>query len=270
MPRPETDLYWRERIKHLAANNPKMSDRAITEQLDKQAQAEDRSDQPRERTVGRIRKAFTTVPEEQRKQYQIARWPDSMISGELPWEASAALLELLGHQRRHLGPRVASPIRLARWFWRVTQAAPDAPIISRVQIAVQLASWDLAGWPEGPERFEPESYLAQALWRSNEPKDVGGENDSPDLTRHDPYWARIDPAGLDVIPIVYVDDDLHPTGLIINADALLPYIAQRRKRDAAGEVEAPSQPPQRSNAGASQSEPGPEAREDGEQNAAKG
>lgn len=270
MPRPATDIYWRERIKYLAANNPKMSDRAITKQLDKEAQDIGRSDQPRERTVGRIRKAFATAPEEQRKQYQTARWPDSMVGGGLAWEASAALLELLGHLRRHLGPNVASPIGLANWFWRVTQAAPDAPIISRVRMAIQFASWDLAGWPVGAERFEPESYLAQAPWRSNKPKDASVETDSASPAPEGIYWARIDTAELDVIPIVYVDDDMQPTGLIIKADALLPYLAQRTPREVVGESEAHSLPPRHSNAGPGGAAQGSELRKDGGQNGEEG
>ena len=269
MPRPETGLFWRERIKYLAANNLKMSDRAITQQLGKEAQDIGRSDQPSERTVGRIRKAFATAPEEQRKAYQTARWPDSMVGGELAWEASPALLELLGHLRRHLGPHVASPIRLANWFWRVTQAAPDAPIISRVRIAIRLASWELAGWPEGPERFGPESYLAQALWRSNDPKDAGVETEPASIVLEDLYWEPTTPAELDVIPSVYVGDEVHATGLIVRADAALPYLAQRRQREVIGKAEARSLPSQPSNAGPSGSERGYETREEGEHNGAE-
>ena len=60
-------------------------------------------------------------------------------SGDLPWEASEAALELLAyvdHRRGGAGERPS--VRFVRWFWRVSQARPGAGTMLRVKLAEVL------------------------------------------------------------------------------------------------------------------------------------
>lgn len=136
------------------------------------------------------------MTEEEQGQYQFFRWPESMEMGLLPWEASSAALELMEVHRsvdpekrlqeksgrplesRYTGWRRPS-VRLARWFWHLTQAAPDLPVVSeesefppymrlsgQYEIAVVLAKWEAGA--DAPQwlRDAIEWYLVSAPWRS--------------------------------------------------------------------------------------------------------
>ena len=97
-----------------------------------------------------------------------------MMGGALPWEASAAALELLGIVPPPDGNRPS--VRLARWFWRVTQAAPDMPLmvldfsalIDRFSIAQLLAEWEILGDPPSMYWNSVEAVLTYAPWRSED------------------------------------------------------------------------------------------------------
>jgi len=138
------------------------------------------------------------MTEEEQRQYQYFRWPESMVMGLLPWEASSAALELLEVRKsdpyvRFIDATTEKPpessgtgwgrpsVRLARAFWHITQAAPDLPalpeisefppymlISGRYDIAVVLAEWEAGvDAPQRP-RDAMEKYLAYAPWRSIE------------------------------------------------------------------------------------------------------
>jgi hypothetical protein len=66
----------------------------------------------------------------------------------LPWEASAAALELLAY-RNDIGEDRPNH-REALWFWRVTQAAPNAPLSFRYGLSIILAWRPAMGYPIPP------------------------------------------------------------------------------------------------------------------------
>jgi hypothetical protein len=97
-------------------------------------------------------------------------FPESMERGELPWEAAPAALELLewgadipaeGEDESYR-PTIAS----VRWFWRVSIAAPDAPLDTRIHIATSLEMLSLRSdvTPEAQKRVI-EACLLHHIWR---------------------------------------------------------------------------------------------------------
>ena len=147
MPQPPIPEFWRERVKsHLAQieqREKKPSDKWIRDVLEKEAEAlreggnaEERALAdwiPSERTISRIRKEeWPRVEEEDRAQYRRFCWPESMERGDLPWEASAAALELLFTLEGE-GLWGRPSIRQTKRFWQVTLAAPDASVHDRLR-----------------------------------------------------------------------------------------------------------------------------------------
>ena len=198
MPNTRIRDQWEPSVKSIVADNPKWGPRRILGELRNRAETQGLgSDYPSERTIQRIKDDITP---EQLIEYRSFHWPESMESGALPWEASAAALELLDVRRtadpfiRYLEAHPESPftdpgrepismrfgdhpsVRLARWYWRVTQAAPDLPggtqdfWLGRYDIAVILAEGEARS--DVPQRLRDsvEAYLSYAPWRSPEGK----------------------------------------------------------------------------------------------------
>ena len=177
MPRPKTDQKWRDAIRILAANEPALSSRAIQTRLEGMAAKQGRVDWPSGRTIRRILKDFQGLPQEQRTEYRHLAWPRVAEQGAMPWEASRAVLELLGFCRVKFAGYKPT-VHLGEWFWRTTLAAPDLDTARRLGIALDLATLD-AGQPadtwtgglvETPSehRLRIEEYLANAPWQSEE------------------------------------------------------------------------------------------------------
>jgi hypothetical protein len=93
-----------------------------------------------ERTIRKIMK--TPLTDQQRVLYQRFQWPESMINGLLEWAAARAALDLLAESWRRFWPPPTN--EQARWFWRLTLAAPDLPIFQRVEFAFNLAAMDVS------------------------------------------------------------------------------------------------------------------------------
>jgi hypothetical protein len=179
MPRPKVDQDWVTVIYTLKANEPKLGARAILTKLQKARKDAGISEKcPGLRTVGRYLKEWPGLPEEERRLYRDLYWPESFERGDLPWEASAAALELIQvwgggprllmispEARRHLTPSARPSVRLARWFWHVTQAAPGAPAFERRHVAGWLAAAEAVG---SDVRRVAEDWLWYAPWRSEE------------------------------------------------------------------------------------------------------
>ena len=93
-----------------------------------------------------------------------------MLDRDLPWEASQPCLELL---RSYRDNEVGMPtIRLARWFWRITLAAPDWELSQRIRAAQMLSQWEMdAGRSETPLR-SIEGYLTYRPWQSIQNRDA--------------------------------------------------------------------------------------------------
>ena len=63
---------------------------------------------PAARTISRIRKdEWPLVEEKDRARYRTFYWPESTERGDLPWEASAAALELMGYLRERFSIQLA-------------------------------------------------------------------------------------------------------------------------------------------------------------------
>ncbi|MDA1002094.1 MAG: hypothetical protein O3B31_01895 [Chloroflexi bacterium] len=157
MARPPVDPAWRERVRSLAANGPSLTATAIARRLDtpEEIKAVGRNDPPHRTTVQRLLDDF---PPEERRLYQYVRWPASFGAADLPWEAAGPVLKLCDH----LDERAT--VARARWFWRITLAAPGADIASRDAAARQLHAWELLERPEPPEDLE--AWLMFAPWES--------------------------------------------------------------------------------------------------------
>jgi hypothetical protein len=80
------------------------------------------NDAPGREWVRRRYTAHRKLTDENRREFSLFRWPESMEYGVLPWDASQAGLELLLYCVEH---RLGRPTnRMARWFWRVLLACP--------------------------------------------------------------------------------------------------------------------------------------------------
>lgn len=150
------DRYWIERMKALCAQEPRPTIHAIAEALGAEGSQLGRNDYPSERTIPALKKMhYDPLSDHERRQYTLARWPESFITGALPWEASATTLGLL---RLYLpmGEDYRPTVRAARWFWQVTQAMPRAPSKDRTTLTWVLTAHELFGeWTiEATRRLE--------------------------------------------------------------------------------------------------------------------
>ena len=161
----KTDPAWEERVLSLKENNKSWGAGRIATALGQEAaQKGFETPPPSEATVRRIlHRRWDNMSEEEQKQYRYLYWPESMERGDLPWEASASALEILG-----LRIFARPTIRQTRWFWRISMAAPDLAGEERLDLARWFASWEAVG-----ERMEEsvrgiEGHLRFAPWRSDE------------------------------------------------------------------------------------------------------
>jgi hypothetical protein len=167
MPMPPTDMYWIEQIREIATNQPRLGPALVRQLLEQRVGEEGCRDSkgdwtirrvnvralPSERTISREIKKFRALiaekPEVQTA-YREFHWPVSMGGEDLPWEASAALLDLLCYLNESPHDNGRPLISVARWFWRVTQARPTVAVSSRLFIAKMLALADAAGVDHTP------------------------------------------------------------------------------------------------------------------------
>jgi hypothetical protein len=165
---------WVERVKQIRAAEPYLGRVAVANLLRREAEQKGRSDSPSDRVVGRIQSEFDAeLSAQEQGQYKLLYWPERMLDKSLPWDASAAALELLCYFNEHMeGKRPL--VRLCTWFWRVTQAAPDAPVRDRVQRAHGLAACESLGMPGLALEFvrASEWLLAYRPWRGPEALNV--------------------------------------------------------------------------------------------------
>jgi hypothetical protein len=145
-------------VREIAENEPQRSPREIFERLEREAETLGRDDAPSKRTIGRIRAEHKAVPEMERVAYRYVYWPEAMERGSLPWEASAAVFELL----RYCAAQGRRPtVREAFWYWRATLAAPDAPAADRRRVADTLGIFE--NIPESAARLA-EGFLLHRPW----------------------------------------------------------------------------------------------------------
>ena len=165
MPRPLTHPDWQHRVCELAEQHVNPAE--IARRLKSEAVNSGRDDCPKERTVRRIYKVHMAKGQGDRRQYAGFRWPESMQDAGIPWEASKAILNLLQRHRANFGFGSRPPIGFAKWFWRVTVAAPELDLDRQARIAAFLF-----GHEQNPDSIpEPkvrslETYLLEEAWQN--------------------------------------------------------------------------------------------------------
>jgi hypothetical protein len=135
MPRPRIDRYWQERIRELTEQNPRLSSTKIAARLEEEAHALERADWPSEKACRNYMALHRNAPEEERRQYRLARWPESFGTPDLPWEAAPAVLEAV----RVAGEAYRPTVRTVKWYWRLTLAWPESQPEDRLEMARVLA-----------------------------------------------------------------------------------------------------------------------------------
>jgi len=163
MPNIRIPDYWREQVRYILGENERMPVNQIRHRLE--ALAEElcgsgdaeaialSKNVPSSRTINRIRDEWKEMDQSQRVQYQRFYWPESMQGNALPWEASAAALELLLFLDYN-GVRERPPIRLVKWYWRVRQASPDMSRAVSFELAVGLTRREEKGESTGDRGAE--------------------------------------------------------------------------------------------------------------------
>lgn len=149
MPRPRIDRHWQERIRELTEQNPKWGSLKIARQLEKEAKELRRNDWPSEKACRNYMARHREVPEHERRQYRLVYWPESFGTPELPWEAAPAVLEAI----RIAGEDKRPTVRTAKWYWRLTVAAPDMRPEDRLEMARHLAAVEASDLPSAAESW---------------------------------------------------------------------------------------------------------------------
>jgi hypothetical protein len=155
--RKPTDAFWKDKVRSLTENEG-LSAKKIAERFERSGE----KNYPLDRTIARIQAEFRKLDERERRDYRLFTWPGAMEL-DLPWEAGPACMELVGLMEGFRRPQ----IRLCRWFWRVSQLAPTAPVEKRRDIAGDLALWELLDLPSSqrPERAL-QLYFATRAWEN--------------------------------------------------------------------------------------------------------
>lgn len=163
MPRPKTHEFWEKRIFALKAQEPHLSAEAMARRFGQEQAG--MGYWPAPRTIRRILEdEWTKLTPEERRQYAYFRWPESMGIAPLPWEAASAGIELMRERAGHPRPTV----RLVKWYWRVTQIAPDASAFERRHAAGFLLLGELLDRGQGAIFRHVEGWAAYTPWRSEE------------------------------------------------------------------------------------------------------
>ncbi len=172
------DPQWIEKVKSIKANErARWGAPRITRALEEEAAREGRYDCPSERAVSSI---LRKIAAEDLREYRFLYWPDTFERGDLPWEASEAALELLA--LKEFAPGEARPsVRLARWFWRITQAAPRMLPAERRRLAGLVITGS-------PRRVEAMLLLLQpstAAWNRSQLGSLARNIFYPEAAEHD-------------------------------------------------------------------------------------
>jgi hypothetical protein len=168
VPRPKTSPGWIGRIWTLAANRKSATD--ILAVFEAEAEHDEgRRDYPLKRTIERQVKAFHALDPKDQRNFAEFHWPDSMLNGLIPWEASGQALDLLRYfdEARNDRPTV----RATLWYWRVKQARPEMSLAAALTAAASLCAFEMMRFASPGDRYEAEPdelKLAYQPWRSNE------------------------------------------------------------------------------------------------------
>lgn len=238
MARPRTHSFWVREINVYARNQPDLKAPAIRRLLESPniTPPPAAGSIPDERTVRRLLTEFRNVPESEKVEFELFRWPESIEAGLLPWESSKVMLEALRYRLENgLSPLLVSDARL---YWRVCQAIPDAPVEYRVLFGTYLVD---AVADQSPEELRIIQWqLAFQPWRSPEDerayKRLPRELRWPELEGACPNEEAVaDPIEPWPNPAEIFNDDeyyteIHAAHLGRELDRMKIYIAQEDKR----------------------------------------
>lgn len=178
MPQPPIPDHWKARVfSHVARleqDNGRVSDTKIRRALEREAEVlragdameRDLADRiPSIRSISRIRaKEWPFLSEKDQETYRRFYWPESMENIDLPWEATAAALELLLEGDKLLGNAWQPSIKAVRFFWQVSQATEtDTPFWLRLGAAMSLMRADRNHDPEIAKAVQ--WFLAYRPWK---------------------------------------------------------------------------------------------------------
>ena len=164
--RPKLDPFWVGWMGLYFANRPDLTPADISELAKAKAPEVGWSSPPARATSYKYFDAYQYLPEHIRVGYKYFSWPEAMIDGSLPWEATRAALDLLAWTEEHeLSPPTTA---IAKWFWRATLALPDTSLGLRLRVALTAATSEEAGEPLPDElkkliiaRAVPQDYRPQ-------------------------------------------------------------------------------------------------------------
>ena len=142
--------YWEHKIVFLKVNNPNWGAERISTKIEKEAVRDQRDDCPSEATVRRvIKRSYNLVNNEERRKYRLFFWPESMLNGDLPWEASEPGIQLLrrlivsvdkdtenSFETRRSLELIRPTVRQVEWLWHVNQAIPGATGLESVKCEI--------------------------------------------------------------------------------------------------------------------------------------
>lgn len=115
------------------------------------------------RTIARWRDRYEKLDPLERAGYERVRWPDSLAQPGLPLEASVKVLALLRHHQER-GWSVPT-VRKAKWFYKLSVAAPDAPFETCEYLAAIASAHEALAKPGDTFPGALQFYLAFEAWR---------------------------------------------------------------------------------------------------------
>jgi hypothetical protein len=165
LPQPPVAQHWRILIHKAVLADKLTRPTEIHVRLQEAAaeaarRGEDPGRVPSLRSIERIRKEALDAEPAVQARYTAFAWPEALEDGHLPWEASSAVLELLGWltEQGHARPAIDEGL----WYWRATLAAPGTPVELRWGVGRAMATFSRWGVPA---RYI-ELYLATRPWQS--------------------------------------------------------------------------------------------------------
>ncbi|MPZ99499.1 MAG: hypothetical protein GEU80_09230 [Dehalococcoidia bacterium] len=165
----ETSPWWQAKVAELtenAADNAPTTDiyrKVVRLAADEEAAIpnDERMRSPAERTVRDLVKAHRARSPEERGPFRHVRWPETFISGLLPWEAARTVLDVLP-----INPERRITVGWARWYYRLCLAAPDAPRADLHWSATNIAQCEALELPVDWRALE--CWLALSPWEGEE------------------------------------------------------------------------------------------------------
>jgi hypothetical protein len=189
------DNRWVQAALTLKINTPRLSAAAIHRKIVAAAQGR-WGKPPVSKSIERhLSKDLNKLSIEEQKPYLYFSWPESMENGALPWEAAREALDVVRwhtenwrslREKEEAKPKYRDeekelpdffkrppriPVRQVQWFWRVTQAIPEATIEQRARTAIDFSSWSLAPQDNKKVLSYLQWHLVYQPWRSPEDED---------------------------------------------------------------------------------------------------